>query len=140
MKFRDEYYFLSNMYPAPVTVVIGARSFTFSCAEAAFQAQKCPERAGEFLNIDGFAAKRLGYRVSLCDNWDNMKLGWMCKVLEAKFTQNKELAKKLIATGDTELVEDNTWKDTYWGRYNGYGENHLGKLLMEIREELQARS
>lgn len=35
-----------------------------------------------------------------------------------------------------ELIEGNYWHDTYWGVCEGVGENHLGKLLMEIRNEL----
>jgi predicted NAD-dependent protein-ADP-ribosyltransferase YbiA (DUF1768 family) len=34
------------------------------------------------------------------------------------------------------IVENNTWNDTYWGVCNNVGENHLGKLLTEIKEEL----
>ena len=37
-----------------------------------------------------------------------------------------------------ELVEDNAWGDTFWGRCNGIGKNHLGKILMVIREELRS--
>ncbi len=35
------------------------------------------------------------------------------------------------------LIEGNTWRDTFWGIYEGKGENNLGKLLMKIREELR---
>jgi predicted NAD-dependent protein-ADP-ribosyltransferase YbiA (DUF1768 family) len=35
-----------------------------------------------------------------------------------------------------ELIEGNWWGDTYWGVCNGVGENHLGKLLMKIRDYL----
>jgi hypothetical protein len=49
----------------------------------------------------------------------------------------------LLETGDTELVEGNTWRDNFWGaipetgrRLDGvplYGRNQLGLLLMETR-------
>lgn len=32
--------------------------------------------------------------------------------------------------------EGNTWGDKFWGVCDGEGENHLGKLLMEVRAEL----
>ena len=58
-------------------------------------------------------------------------------ICRAKFTQNEELKKKLIDTGDATLIEGNTWNDTFWGVCNGVGENNLGKILMKIREELK---
>lgn len=45
---------------------------------------------------------------------------------------------RLAETGDVDLVEGNTWGDTFWGVYNGRGENWLGVLLMLTREELRA--
>ena len=48
-----------------------------------------------------------------------------------------ELKQKLLETGNTELVEGNTWGDTFWGVYNVEGENILGRLLMKVREELK---
>lgn len=54
----------------------------------------------------------------------------------------KILKKKLLETGDAELIEGNYWHDNTWGQCycprckNKIGENHLGKLLMKIRESL----
>lgn len=42
----------------------------------------------------------------------------------------------LINTGDAELIEGNSWGDTFWGECNGIGENNLGKILMKIRKEI----
>lgn len=61
----------------------------------------------------------------------------MYEICKAKFTQHKDLAEKLLETGDEELVEGNKWNDTYWGVCNGKGKNQLGKILMRIREELK---
>ena len=49
---------------------------------------------------------------------------------------NEELKCKLIATDNEELIEFNVWNDIFYGVCKGRGENHLGKLLMKIREEL----
>jgi predicted NAD-dependent protein-ADP-ribosyltransferase YbiA (DUF1768 family) len=49
----------------------------------------------------------------------------MKELLKIKF-ENFELCKKLLATGEEELVEGNYWNDTYWGVCKGIGENHLG--------------
>lgn len=60
----------------------------------------------------------------------------MLQVVRAKFTQNAELADKLLATGDAHLEEGNTWGDRVWGTVNGVGANQLGIILMKIRDEI----
>lgn len=133
MFFRNQYWFLSNMYPC----VIEYNGITYSCAEAAFQAQKSPERAQEFSGINGFEAKRLGRKVDLVTGWDVNKDRIMADIVRAKFCQNKDLARRLLETENEELVEDNTWNDYYWGRCRGHGQNKLGLILMSIRKELR---
>lgn len=137
MKFRDDYYFLSNMYPCNIRVKINGELMTFRCAESAFQACKDPASAKSFAPLNGFDAKKLGKRVRLRPDWSAIRVTVMRNVVRAKFTQNPELANKLLATGSTYLVEDNEWGDKYWGVYNGQGENMLGKILMETRESLR---
>lgn len=44
----------------------------------------------------------------------------------------------LATSGNEELVEGNNWNDTYWGVCKGVGENHLGKILIRIRDGLDA--
>ena len=66
-----------------------------------------------------------------------MKCDVMYDILYEKFTQNEDLKEKLLRTVGEEIVECNTWGDRYWGVFKGEGQNHLGKLLMELREELQ---
>lgn len=60
----------------------------------------------------------------------------MKELIILKFT-NPKLKSALLNTKDAELIERNTWNDTYWGICNGIGENHLGKILMEVREMLR---
>lgn len=50
--------------------------------------------------------------------------------------QDRDLGKRLVATGSEELVhESNT--DTFWGRTrDGLGDNWLGVLLVQIRAGL----
>lgn len=132
-KFQGREYFLSNFYDAKVEV-FGLR---FKNNEAAFQSQKCPERASEFCRIDPSSAKKLGRNVQLRSDWEDVKEQVMYECVKAKFTQNKDLKRKLLATGDAELIEGNNWKDKVWGVYKGKGENKLGKILMRVREELK---
>ena len=50
----------------------------------------------------------------------------------AKYAQNPELAARLLATGDAELIEDSD-SDGFWGiGKNGDGPNWAGRVLMEV--------
>jgi predicted NAD-dependent protein-ADP-ribosyltransferase YbiA (DUF1768 family) len=60
----------------------------------------------------------------------------MRDLLRQKFA-HPELRRLLLATGDAELVEGNTWGDRFWGVCAGRGQNHLGRLLMAIRAEIR---
>jgi predicted NAD-dependent protein-ADP-ribosyltransferase YbiA (DUF1768 family) len=61
----------------------------------------------------------------------------MRELLRQKFAKPSILADRLIDTGNCQLIEGNYWGDTFWGVCKGKGENWLGKLLMEIRAEIQ---
>ena len=133
--FRGDYMFLSNFFEAPVTI----NGIKFRNNEAAFQAQKWPSHANEFANLTASEAKSLGRRVMLRPDWEQVKDVLMYRIVYAKFAQNSALRERLLKTGDTELVEGNTWGDRYWGVVDGYGENTLGKILMEVRGELRKK-
>lgn len=134
--FSGEYDFLSNFYPE-VIVYEGA---VYSCVEGAYQAAKClnPEDRKQFTNLNGYQAKKLGRHVKLREDWEDVKVGVMYTCLQYKFLKHPSLANKLLATGDTTLIEGNYWNDTFWGVCNGVGKNHLGELLMQIRKELKS--
>ena len=135
--FSGEHEFLCNFYNHKFE--FEERSYPTS--EHAYQAAKTHQEHEK----DGIAgawgpglAKKLGRRVKLREDWNEVKNDVMYRVLQAKFS-DKRLRQKLIDTGDMELVEGNTWGDCYWGVdiNSGIGENHLGKLLMKLREELK---
>ena len=113
---------------------------TFQNAEAAFQSAKCANEADKdrFVNLNGKDAKRLGRQIQMKPDWDITKLAAVKDILKDKFTRNPDLKQKLLQTGNIPIVEENTWNDRYWGVCNGQGSNHLGKLLMNVRAELQA--
>lgn len=70
-------------------------------------------------------------------DWDAVKVGLMREVLWAKVLQHEYVRRKLLATGDRELVE-NSWRDDFWGwGPNRDGQNMLGRLWMEVRAELR---
>lgn len=55
----------------------------------------------------------------------------------SRLPQGDTACKALLATGNCHLVEGNNWGDYFWGSVNGHGENHLGRILMDIRAKLQ---
>lgn len=135
--FKGEYAFLSNFYPCPV----GLGWNTFQNAEAAFQSCKSADLADttQFVNMTGQQAKRVGRKVELRPDWEYIKDNVMECVVSCKFNQNGDLRDKLLATGNRELIEGNTWNDTYWGVCNGKGQNKLGKILMKVRDDCKRR-
>lgn len=135
--FRGEYDFLSNFYPTKVWF----DGIAYYNAEAAYQAQKCLHRADreQFALLSADEAKRLGRKVEMRPDWDEIRRGTMERVVYEKFTQNPTLAQDLLDTADRPLKEGNRWRDLYWGvdLKTGEGENHLGKILMSLRDDLR---
>lgn len=88
-------------------------------------------------------AKKLGLsrQYAIHSDWDQRRrFIVMRSCLEAKFSQHPALMKMLISTNDAILVEDSP-KDTFWGiGKNRNGQNMLGKMLMELRNQLQSAS
>lgn len=135
--FRGWHGFLSNFYEVPVEY----DGIIYGSVEAAFQAQKCidDEEKRKFSDLRPVKAKKAGMRVPLRKDWEDVKLEIMKALVQAKFTQNSELAQRLLSTGEAELIEGNDWNDLFWGvdLRTGQGENHLGRILMKIREEIR---
>ena len=72
-------------------------------------------------------------------DWESVKEDVMYKALQAKFTQHEKLRRKLLETGDRELIEHSP-HDSYWGDGgNGMGKNRLGELLMKLRREMKEK-
>jgi len=112
---------------------------TYPSSEHAYQASKTLDYE-ERIIIASIGrpsdAKRRGRQLKLRDDWESVKLDVMRRIVMNKFLENKDLAELLISTGEEELVEVNTWGDTFWGVCDGKGENWLGKILMSTRETL----
>lgn len=134
--FNGQYRFLSNFYPCTITY----NGVVYRSVEAAYQAQKNPKYATQFAKMDAIEAKRAGSRMKLRPDWDDVKLSIMNELIVIKFTSNKSLCQKLLGTANLILEETNYWNDTYWGVCNGVGENHLGKILMKVREQLRNKA
>ena len=136
-EFKEENRFLSNFYQCDFVY----EGLTYHTAEAAFQAQKTLEKTDRkvFTQLAPAEAKRRGRHVRLRDDWEEIKDGIMEEIVRAKFSQNPKLKAELLATGEAQLIEGNTWNDRYWGVdvRSGIGKNHLGKILMKVRSELK---
>lgn len=135
--------FLSNFHSAVVTY----DGIAYPTVEHAYQAAKCvdPEqRKGFNWHISAWKAKRLGRKVKIRPDWEAVKSTIMLELLRQKFSKGP-FKGWLLSTIGYELVEGNDWHDTYWGVCDGtctlgphtpYGQNLLGKLLMQVRTEL----
>jgi ribA/ribD-fused uncharacterized protein len=127
----------------------------YNCCEQFMMAQKAQlfedqQSYCRILKLKSPAAqKKQGRRVANFSQkvWDQKKMSIVVYGNLLKFTQNSELAKFLISTGDLVLVEAAPW-DNVWGSgtdlddertYNKelwVGENLLGQALMEVRQFL----
>jgi len=136
--FFGDYRFLSNFWPAQVVL----DGVTYSSTELAYQAAKWkPEHRDFFQNctelqsID-YNRKNTpdGYSE---EGWNLVKTEVMKNLLGQKFNPqiNPENYHLLVSTGTKHLEEMNWWGDLYWGTdKEGNGQNMLGKILMEIRD------
>lgn len=138
--FRGVYRFLSNFWPVEVVL----DGVTYASTEHAYQAAKTldPAMRAKFATLETPSeAKRLGESITVRPDWDEIRRGVMKDLLWQKF-QREDLITLLLATDDAEIVEANSWHDTYWGwctcaTHKGQGENNLGELLMEVRSILR---
>ena len=129
----------SNFAAFPVS--LGGRRWPTS--EHYFQAQKFEDEAYRDkvrAAKSPMIAARLGRsrKVKLRRDWESVKLGVMLDAVAAKFTQHDDLRALLLSTGDAKLVE-HTENDDYWGDGgDGSGQNRLGRLLMQVRDQLRS--
>jgi len=144
-EFTGQYDWLSNFYPSPIV----KDDLTYPTVEHFYQSMKMVDKKdAEFIrliNLPG-RAKNLAKALPMRHDWNNhLKYDIMSEGLLLKFTQNPELGKRLIATGDTVLVEGNRWHDNLWGScicdacQKNISHNILGRKLMELRTILSEK-
>ena len=138
LTFDGEFDFLSNFYPS----VVSFEGFIFHTVEHAYQAAKNPSTPNlrRFATeiIGPGAAKRVGRTIDKRADWHDVKVQVMADLLEQKF-KDPNLQRRLMKTGNRVIEEGNDWGDTFWGVCppgSGNGKNHLGRLLMQVREQL----
>ena len=149
---QDPNGYLSNWYLAAFTL----DGITFSSAEQYIMYRKCQifgdtASATAVLATDDPAQQQVigkkasGFNATL---WDGLKQAIAFRGLMAKFSQNEDLKKQLLDTGDVYLVEC-AHSDIIWAcgiRVNEKerfdiskwrGQNILGFTLMEVRDALR---
>jgi ribA/ribD-fused uncharacterized protein len=140
--FRGDYHFLSNFAPAQVTL----DGMKFPTVEHAYQAAKTlePQKREQILGASTPGlARKMGRKLTQRPDWPEVKVKVMQDLVAQKFDSQPDLIKLLLATGDAELVEGNTWHDNFWGDCRCprcaevTGQNWLGRILMEVRERLR---
>jgi N-glycosidase YbiA len=138
---KDKFGEFSNFARFPFT--LDGREWPTS--EHYFQAQKFQDESYQErirTTASPMIAARLGRSraVPIRSDWEAIKLDVMRAAVREKFRSHPQLAALLLGTGDEELVEATT-RDTFWGcGTSGTGQNWLGKILMEVRQELRSAS
>lgn len=136
--FQGENEYLTSGFPCNIEF----ESEIYPSVEHAFQAAKTSDlvaRSNIRAAATGTDAKNLGRQVSIVPDWDNKRLDIMADLVKQKFANNLDLKFKLLMTGTKDLVQGGMRKDRFWGvDRHGVGENHLGKIIMKVRDSIRA--
>lgn len=137
--FQKDYRFLSNFWPCCIVW----EGLVYPSLEHAYAASKTDDPAEKEMirscPTPGEAKEYLtDHHLKPASSWTIPKKIFVMEALLFQKFGGKDpfLTRALMATGDAELIEGNTWDDHFWGVCDSVGENHLGKLLMKVRESL----
>ncbi len=137
--YEQDFYVLSNFS----SFTLMWRGHHFYTSEAAYHWEKFPTSTQVRSHVQYAPSAHEAFKVAerhkdiRRPDWDSVKVGIMKQILYAKAEQHEYVRRKLLETGRRELIED-SWRDDYWGwGPNKNGINMLGKLWMEIRDELR---
>ncbi len=143
--YEQDFYVLSNFS----AFNLEWEGFTFQTSEAAYHWEKfaCDHdddtRNGVAYAIYQAPSAHEAFKIAEAQkhlrraDWDEVKVYIMLNILRAKAAQHEYVRRKLLATGDRELIE-NSWRDSYWGwGPERTGLNMLGQLWMRVRSELR---
>jgi ribA/ribD-fused uncharacterized protein len=140
--YEQEFYVLSNF--SAFTLIW--RGIRFDTSEAAYHYGRFKGRPDIRLKIVEAISAHEAFKIAQeCkryqdSEWDDVKVSYMKEILWEKVTQHPYVKKKLMETGDREVIED-SWRDDFWGwGEEKNGSNQLGKLWMKIREEIRNES
>lgn len=140
----SEFAFLSNRFPYNTenkyAIYIEFEGIVFTSVEGAYQAAKTIDFTirKQLQKMNPFEAREFAQKNLLHPrkDWDQVKENIMRNLVWQKFYGNRDLREKLLATGEAELIKENSDGDTYWGTCNGIGQNRIGIILMDVRAKL----
>jgi len=139
--YEHEFYVLSNFS----AFQLAWKGHVFQTSEAAYHWEKFPDDPGiQQLILNAPSAHEAlkiatQYRRHQRPDWGSVKVAVMHTILCAKAEQHEYVRRKLLETGDRDLVED-SWRDDFWGwGADRKGENWMGKLWMRIRKDLRGK-
>lgn len=137
--YEQEFYVLSNFSAFEVEICCEQ----FPTSEAAYHWFKFPDHPNLQFDVRTARSAHEAFKIAEANrqlrrsDWDDVKLDVMRRIIRAKVEQHEYVRRKLLETGDRELVE-NSWRDSYWGWGESRdGLNMLGRLWMELRAELR---
>lgn len=142
--YEHDFYVLSNFSAFRVTW----QGIDFDTAEHAYHSAKFKVPHTDIQRaIIGAPSAHQAFKIAednrrrVREDWPDIKVSIMKSILIAKVNQHEYVMRKLLATGDRELIED-SWRDDFWGwgGPNKTGKNMLGQLWMQIRDELRERA
>jgi N-glycosidase YbiA len=143
-KTDEKYGLLSNMKGKQTLIL---NDILFYSSESIYQALRFPDKSDIQYSIafekSPIIAKRIArhYISKTRDDWEIVKNNIMRFCLRTKAMQSNDFYDLLLTTDNIPIVELSK-NDEYWGAKNVNdleyrGQNVLGRLLMELREELR---
>ena len=137
--YEQDFYVLSNFS----SFTLEWEGLRFDTSEAAYHWEKFVGKPALMTQIQYAPSAHEAFKIAEFNkpfrraDWDDVKVDIMRRILRAKADQHEYVRRKLLATGDRELVE-NSWRDDFWGwGPNRDGQNMLGKLWMQVRADLR---
>lgn len=108
---------------------------------------------GEWCGEKGLGAKRAATddkhlktcRAKLRDGWVEgtppTRLSVMKDLIRQRYLQNEYLVPSLLQTGGRQLRHSTSGSEGFWAtkKKDGTGANHMGRILMEVPDELRLR-
>lgn len=140
-EFKGDYRWLSNFQVLQTVMLV--EGIVYPTVEHYYVAMKTLDVAtrSEISQVaTAGQVKRFGRTLSLRDDWELIKRDTMLQALRFKYSEhNPVLRNLLIQTSDCIIQEGNWWGDKFWGicLKTGKGENHLGRLIMQVRSEIR---
>lgn len=142
-RVQDPYGCFSNFSPHAIQLA----GYNWPTVEHYYQAQKFVGTANPEMErrihqaptpeVAAELGRHSGYPLRV--DWERVKTQVMHQAVLSKFLAHPEIQAVLLSTGNAEIVEASP-TDTFWGcGADGTGHNQLGKVLMQVRQEIQKR-